>query len=287
MTTTPHHYLRTQSLLLALGIVVMPLFAQEPSEPEAPPPPVTETQPPVTPEPPAPTDQALAVPEPYPESRYATTWSRNPFQTKTTTPPHPPASFADDWNLSSVTSAGAVFAVRIRNNKTNESRKLTEKPDAEGFRIVNVSANRDRKLVVAKIAKGSEEADLKFAEIPAGGGAPAATGARAPGQPGIPGNYPGQPRTAAVPGMAPGAPGTAQQQQAALAQQRQQQLTGPGGIPMNNGSAFNRGGPTARTPAPGISNIQGAPATPVQRRRVLIPQPIPPTADGTVPVPVQ
>lgn len=201
---------------------------------------------------------AEAIPKPFGIERYQASWDKNPFLLKTTPIAQPTVSWGQDWTLAGMFSYNGKIRISIRNKQTNEFKRVTneEKPGDE-FRLVRTNFSRNRKDASVVIAKGSQEAELKYDEsaapvtinntvrAPAGGAGAGATGVVP--QPGMPpqAGKPVSPTQSPRPVVQPGA------------------LSGNGVQP-------------GMAPQPGVIGPQpAAPTTPsISRRRQLIPAPV-------------
>lgn len=218
--------------ILLCGIASGFVLAQEPPQQAAAPeaPPVAGASAASSPAPG--TDTTTAIPEPYRDDRYQTTWAKNPFLIKVAATVQQQASFAEDWELKGIMERGGVQTAILGSKKDpSQFKRVGPNPDAEGFQLIKASPSRNRKDAKVEVAKGGETATFTFSETP--------TMPQAPGRPGI---VPGQPAPRVPMPNVPGKPvgavnGVPQQQQ-------------PGAVP-------------------------AAPPSAVQRRRVLIPSPVP------------
>lgn len=204
---------------------------------------------------------AAPIPQAYAIERYQASWDKNPFLLKTTPIAQPTVNWGQDWTLAGMSSFNGKIRVSIRNKQTNEFKRISndEKPGEE-FRLVRTHFSRNRKDALAVIAKGNQEAELKYDENAAPvtinntTRAPSGANAAAPGAPGNPGlPQPGRaaaPNTTSLPrGPSPGLPGA--------------QPTSP--VPSQPGLI-----------QPNLPGAQpAAPAAPtISRRRQLIPAPV-------------
>lgn len=219
--------------ILVSGLACGLILAQEPPQQAAAPAPDAPAADGTTAAAPAPTtDTSTAVPEPYRDDRYQTTWAKNPFLIKVAATVQTQASFAEDWELKGIMERGGVQTAILGSKKDpSQFKRVGPNPDAEGFQLIKASPSRNRKDAKVEVAKGGETATFTFSETP--------TMPQAPGRPGI---VPGQPAPRMPVPNVPGKPvgavnGVPQQQQ-------------PGAVP-------------------------AAPPSAVQRRRVLIPSPVP------------
>jgi hypothetical protein len=249
---------------------------------------------------PASVEKEAVIPAIYDISRYQSTWDKNPFLLKTVAVTQPTANWAQDYSLAGMFNNKGKIRISLRNKQTNEFKHISNdaKPDAE-FRLVKANFNRNRNEASAVIAKGTEEAEIKYDDTaaapqaltinntmrPAGGapGSPGAPGSvHAPGSPGSPGiqqggaggSRPGQPPlikpgTTAAGGRvfnAPGLPG------GVSAQPTNPQFT-PGAaasVTVGGGNVISQPGIVQ----PGVSTTPGTTLPIVSRRRQLIPAPV-------------
>jgi hypothetical protein len=245
-----------------------------------------------------PPEDEVAIPAPYDISRYQGTWEKNPFTLKTKAVAQATVNWAQDWALAGMYNYAGKIRVSIRNKQTSEFKHISNqgKPDDE-FRFIDANFNRNRSEASAKIAKGTEEAELKYDDStaaqpitinntmrPAGGtqgGVPPAGSGLNQGNPMAQGGVlnggmgrPGQPAlTRPAAGStngrvfnAPGLPNGVAAPQGNMQGSTTNGLQGasPTGVPMGGG-LINAGNPSA----------QGAVTPPtISRRRQLIPAPV-------------
>ena len=180
-------------------------------------------------------DTTTAIPEPYRDDRYQTTWAKNPFLIKVAVIIQQQASFAEDWELKGIMERGGVQTAILGSKKDpSQFKRVGPNPDAEGFQLIKASPSRNRKDAKVEVARGGETATFTFSETP--------TMPQAPGGAPRPGIVPGQPAPRVAMPNVPGKPAAA---------------TAPGLPPQQPGAVPN------------------APPSAVQRRRVLIPSPVP------------
>ncbi|MCA1963572.1 MAG: hypothetical protein LDL31_06475 [Prosthecobacter sp.] len=207
-------------------------------------------------------EDAEPIPRAFGIERYQASWEKNPFLLKTTPIAQPTVNWGQDWALAGMFSYNGRIRVSIRNKQTNEFERITNENESKGgFRLIKANFSRNRKEASVVIAKGSQEAELKYDDsaapvtinntMRAPAGANAAAGA-VPQPGGVP--QPGKPvsPTQAARPVVPGA---------------------PVGLP-------GAGVQPAVVPQPGMVSPQPAPATPpsISRRRQLIPAPVIPPA---------
>lgn len=226
--------------------------------------------------PPAVEDEAV-IPTTYDISRYQSTWDKNPFLLRTAPPTVQTVNWAQDYALAGMFNNKGKIRISIRNKQTNEFKHISSdaKPDAE-FRLVHANFNRNRTEASAVIAKGTEEAEVKYDDTSAPQTVTINNTMRSSSAPGSPG-APGSPQGGGA--ATPGNPG-------GLNRPGQPQFNKPGAT-MPNGRVFNapgiQGGVSAQ---PG--NPQFSPGTTVGGGNVItqpgIGQPgVIPTAPGTTP----
>jgi hypothetical protein len=213
----------------------------------------------------SPEEDEAAIPAPFELSRYQASWEKNPFLLKTAPISQPTANWGQDWALAGMFSYNGKIRISIRNKQTNEMKRVSnEVKEGDEFRLVRANFSKSRRDASAVIAKGGQEAELKYDENAApvtinntvrpGGGAAAGN---VPGVPSVPGGVPiNKPSTAVSGGRVFNSPVL------------------PGGVAATPGSA-----PMA-APQTGIMNnaqVPGATSPPsISRRRQLIPAPVVP-----------
>lgn len=240
----------------------------EESPPEQPPDPSTENT--------NPSETEAVIPTAFDISRYQSTWDKNPFNLKTAPIVQAQVQWSQDWALAGMFNHKGKIRISIKNKQTNEFKQISSdaKPEAE-FRLVKANFHRNRNEASAVIAKGTEEAELKYDE--AAGGQPVTINntMRAP-----------TPQTQSLGGVT-GLPGSQRPGVAA----GQPPLTKPL-IPNSNGRVFNATGlpggvasqpgqiggqPNINLPQGVIGTQSGVPGTAppaISRRRQLIPAPV-------------
>lgn len=106
-----------------------------------------------------------AIPVAFDISRYDSTWDKNPFNLKTAPPVQTQVNWGQDWALASMSKYSGKIRISIRNKQTNEIKRIYNEPkEGDEFRLVEANFHRSRKEASAKIAKGTEEAELKYDE---------------------------------------------------------------------------------------------------------------------------
>lgn len=134
----------------------------------------------------------VAIPQPFPRSRYEASWKKNPFLLKTAPVIQKQVSWSEDFALTSIAKMSGVHRVSIKNKKTGESKRLSDDSNADAeFKIVKVNLLPDRKSSSVEIEKGGEKAtltyDLTMAAPQGRGAVPGQPGGARPGMPVIPG----------------------------------------------------------------------------------------------------
>ena len=275
-----------QEPAVALPDAAPPAATPEESTEAAPPPAATST-----PENPVVEGLGQAIPQAYTADRYSAVWGRNPFMTKVTTPQGPTVNPFEDWVLSGLTvRASGETSCFVRNKQTQESQKVTAKPNPkapDGFILVQANPNKDRKLASVEVSKNGQTGTLKFEDVAAGGPPAGTPGIAAPGMQRVP--MPGQPGQV-NPG-APGVPngGQVQPGRRIVTPNQTGQVPGAPNQPGNN--------PGNIPQAPGMQRPQGMagtvvggaptniPRSPSNRRRILIPPPVASPDQQNVPPP--
>jgi hypothetical protein len=192
------------------------------------------------------------VPSGFKADRYQKIWERNPFTLVT-----PPAEQVrttpfDKLILVSWLNDGGKDVVFVQNTETNEVQKITNDPNPNNLRLVEIHKNADPLKADVVLSNGGEKGVVKFRlETPA-----AALQASAVQQPGAaPGNQ------FKVPGAAPG-PGMRQMQMPQNAQAMQQAA--------RIGAAQNQQGAVPMQPDGGPTPPR---ASEVRRKRLTPPPP--------------
>jgi len=225
-------------------------------------------------------ENEAVIPTAFDISRYQNTWDKNPFLLKTAPVVQSQVQWSQDWALAGMFNHKGKIRISIKNKQTNEIKQISSdsKPDAE-FRLVKANFHRNRNEASAVIAKGTEEAELKYDE--AAGGQPVTINNTMKSSP-----PPGQQPQGTVPGTPPTQrPGLSGGQTGG-----QPQITRPIS-PNANGRVFNAPGlPGGVASQPGQINGQsgtvmpqgipgaqpGAAPPAISRRRQLIPAPVVP-----------
>jgi len=247
-----------------------------------------------------PEEAEAVIPTAFDITRYQSSWDKNPFNLKTVAVVQTQVAWSQDWALAGMFNHKGKIRISIKNKQTNEFKHINSdgKADAE-FRFVSANFNRNRNEASAKIAKGSEEAELKYDDTtgaapvtinntmrPQGGPGQPPGGVPVPGMPGqqINGGVPrpGQPAYS-KPGVAtpngrvfnaPGLPGGVSSQPGVQGINANNNVNG---VPQNNGLQLN--GLPQNGNGNGNSNVgnigqPGAQPPVISRRRQLIPAPV-------------
>lgn len=115
-------------------------------------------------------------PKAYPLARYEMAWSRNPFDLKTVPPPVaavvPGESFAKNLVISGITEVGDTQTLYLFDKQASRYLRLTAEPNPDGLRLVELQHHPDIRKLVARIALGDQEAEVRFAELPTPGKRP-------------------------------------------------------------------------------------------------------------------
>lgn len=183
-------------LILSAGTLILAQDAvtSDGANTEAPPDASTAVEPAAADQPPAAEEDGPAIPIAYDAARYDSMWEKNPFTRKVVAPPTATVNWGTDWALAGMMQYKDTIRISIRNKQTNEIKRVTKEPkEGDEFRLVKANFNRSRKEASATIAKGNDEATLKYDENaapvtinntarPAGGGAQGVPGRPLPGQ---------------------------------------------------------------------------------------------------------
>ncbi len=203
------------------------------------------------------------IPQAYPDARYQTTWSSNPFLRKTVTPVGPKIDWSQDWALAGMyRSESGKITISLQNKQTAEFKRVTSEDDANSeFRLIKANFNRNRNEASADIARGSETATVKYDDNLTSRPVTVTNTLKTPAgaQPGAPGTNPN---------MRPGQPG---------AQVTNPNLRTQPGQPPQAVNVTPPGGGQA-LPGAAVPGAQQSPVAPptISRRRQLIPAPVVP-----------
>jgi hypothetical protein len=204
------------------------------------------------------------VPSGFKADRYQKVWERNPFTLVT-----PPAAQVrttpfDKLILVSWLNDGGKDVVFVQNTETNGIEKITNDPNPNNLRLVEIHKNADPLKAEVVLSSGAEKGVVKFRlEVPA---APLqASGVQQP-----PGASPGN--QFKVPGAALG-PGTRQMQMPQNPQQALQQAGQVGAAQMQQGAVPMQpnGGPTP----PRASEVRRKRVTPPPLNEQAVGAPVP------------
>jgi len=282
--------LLTAFMMMSLGMTVQAQDGVQPVDggtpaAEAPPDAPVEPAEPVTEDMAPDEEDGPAIPVAFDLSRYEATWDKNPFLLKTTPIAQPTVNWGQDWALAGMFSHNGKVRISIRNKQTNEFKRVTNEPkEGDEYRLVEAKFNRSRKEASAKIAKGTEEAELKYDEnaAPVTINNTIRTGGT-PGQQGVPGGM-----NQAMPGRPGGQPNITKPVSPTANGRVFNAPTLPGGMAQPGGMIqggavgnFNNGVPTGGAVVqPGVMNptmpmgTNGATPPTISRRRQLIPAPV-------------
>jgi hypothetical protein len=167
------------------------------------------------------------IPSGFKADRYQKVWERNPFTLVT-----PPAAQVrttpfDKLILISWLNDGGKDVVFVQNTETNEIEKITNDPNPNNLRLVEIHKNADPLKADVVLSSGAEKGVVKFRLEVAAAALQASAGQQPPGA--GPGNQ------FKVPGAAPG-PGMRQMQTPQNAQQALQQAGRMGAAQMQQGA---------------------------------------------------
>jgi hypothetical protein len=147
------------------------------------------------------------VPAGFKANRYQNVWERNPFTLVTPAAPQARATAFDKLILVSWLNDGGKDIVFVQNTDTSEVEKVTNDPNSNKLRLVEIHRNADPQKVDVVLSDGLEQGSVKFRlEAPAvaspvpAAQPPAGTATGAQGR--LPGLVPGQPGPA-MPPLAP------------------------------------------------------------------------------------
>jgi hypothetical protein len=197
------------------------------------------------------------IPKGFGPERYARLWERNPFTLVTPVTVQAHTSAFDKLVLVSWSQDGNHEVVFVQNADTNEVQKVSDTPNAQGLRLVEVRRNANLQAVEAILANSTEHGPVRFrTEVAAAAPGTGIAGASAPGDQ----------TGAGVPGL--GSSVTAPQPPVPVSQP-----------PVPNANAFNaaaqanqrmNGGP----PRPNVQpNVPRVPTAADYRRRRVLPTP--------------
>jgi hypothetical protein len=94
--------------------------------------------------------------------RYAHIWQRNPFTLVTPAAPREQDSPFSKMFLTSWLKHGSQEVIFVQNSDTNVVQKITEQPNQNNLRLLELRSNLDPKLVEAVVSDGREKGIVKF-----------------------------------------------------------------------------------------------------------------------------
>jgi hypothetical protein len=204
------------------------------------------------------------VPSGFKADRYQKIWERNPFTLVT-----PPAAEVrttpfDKLILVSWLNDGGKDVVFVQNTETNEVQKITNDPNPNNLRLIEIHKDADPLKADVVLSNGAEKGVVKFRlEFPAASLQPA-TVQQPPGA--APGNQ------FKVPGAALG-PGTRQMQMSQNAQQALQQAARVGATQIQQGAVPMQ--PNAGPTPPRASEVRRKRLTPPPPNEQPVGAPLP------------
>jgi hypothetical protein len=204
------------------------------------------------------------IPTGFKPDRYQGVWERNPFTLVTPAAQEVRTTPFDKLILVSWLNDGGKDIAFVQNTDTSEVQKVTNDPNANNLRLVEIHKNADPQKADVVLSNGAEQGSVKFRlELPAG--VPQVEGA--PQQPGVATGAQGK---VPVPGMpAAPAPGlTRQMQLQQNAQQALQQAARIGAAQMQPGAAQMQPGAAQMQPESGTMPPRAAE---VRRKRITPP----------------
>ena len=192
------------------------------------------------------------LPTGFKPDRYQKVWERNPFTLVAPVVAQAKVTVFDKLILLSWLKDGGTDVVFIQNTENNNVQRVTNQPNAEGWRLLAVHVDADPRKAEVVLSHGEEQGSVKFrVEAPATVQAPGA-----PGQPGAQNSGP-----SAVPQQLPGATGRFQMQ----SQQNSLQAVQQGGrmsvVPTQQGASPGQTDNTFKPPR----------ASEIRRKRVTAP----------------
>jgi hypothetical protein len=102
------------------------------------------------------------VPAGFKPDRYQKVWERNPFTLVTPAAPQIRATAFDKLVLVSWLNDGGKDVVFVQNTDTSEVQKVTENPNSNNLRLVEIHRNADPQKAEAVLANGPEQGSVKF-----------------------------------------------------------------------------------------------------------------------------
>jgi len=94
--------------------------------------------------------------------RYAHIWQRNPFTLVTPAAPREQESPFSKMFLTSWLKDGSQEVIFVQNSETNVVQRITEQPNQNDLRLLELRSNSDPKLVEAVVSDGKENGIVKF-----------------------------------------------------------------------------------------------------------------------------
>jgi hypothetical protein len=94
--------------------------------------------------------------------RYAHIWQRNPFTLVTPAAPKEQDSPFSKMFLTSWLKDGSQEIIFVQNSDTNVVQRITEQPNQNNLRLLELHSNSDPKLVEAVVSDGKEKGIVKF-----------------------------------------------------------------------------------------------------------------------------
>jgi hypothetical protein len=94
--------------------------------------------------------------------RYAHIWQRNPFTLITPAAPREQDSPFSKMFLTSWLKNGSQEVIFVQNSDTNVVQRITEQPNQNNLRLLELHSNSDPKLVEAVVSDGKEKGIVKF-----------------------------------------------------------------------------------------------------------------------------
>ena len=208
-----------------------------------------------------------AIPSGFKPDRYQTVWERNPFTLVTPTITAVQTTPFDKLILVSWLNDGGKDVVFVQNTDTSEVQKVTNEPNPNNLKLVEIRKNADPQKAEVVLSNGPETGSVKF-RLDAPPASPQVDGSQS--TMGTPVTPPSKSPIAA-PGMPlPPVPGMSRQMQ--LQQNAQQQGVRGGAPQMQQGTA----------PAQSVNGTAPPRASEVRRKRITPP----PTNEQPVGTPV-
>ena len=94
--------------------------------------------------------------------RYAHIWQRNPFTLVTPAAPREQDSPFSKMFLTSWLKDGSQEVIFVQNSDTSDVQRITEQPNQNNLRLLELRSNSDPKLVEAVVSDGKEKGIVKF-----------------------------------------------------------------------------------------------------------------------------